>query len=78
LLLAYRKQFSHSFGLEEFFMPRKQRFKPTRKPKPVVTNEVVDDDLLIGHHVSSNHDHAEQRPTSAIREQKLASPGPGQ
>lgn len=54
-------------------MPRKQRFKPTRKPKPVLTHEVMDGDLLIGHRLSPDHEPAEQHPTSGIREHELAS-----
>jgi hypothetical protein len=46
-------------------MPRKQRFKPTRKPKPVQASEdAVNGDALIGHRVPNSQGDAHPRPTS--------------
>jgi hypothetical protein len=44
-------------------MPRKQRFKPSRKPKPISENASASGDLTavtIGHSVPSDQNHASQ------------------
>jgi hypothetical protein len=39
-------------------MPRKQRFKPSRKPKPVPVNE----DAVLSHHENGGLVHGEKSP----------------
>ncbi len=59
-------------------MPRKQRFKPTRKPKPAPTSEIGNGDLLIGHRISetphSETDPEARRPTPTARDETPSGP----
>jgi hypothetical protein len=50
-------------------MPRKQRFKPTRKPKPAPTSEIINGDALIGHRVPDGLNETEARPTLSPRDE---------
>jgi hypothetical protein len=52
-------------------MPRKQRFKPSRKPKPNPPNE----DAMIGHQAngaSAHNDNIDMREMPQVRDEDLA------
>jgi hypothetical protein len=54
-------------------MPRKQRFKPSRKQKPVETNATTGD-VIIGHQQSRDHEDTASRSDIAKREPRSAAP----